>query len=140
MSYRQCIFGVTTKEMPGKKILGWVRNCMAEQASEGLKIPEVYLLLDDAARAKRAGVQLFMIGVREAGDRVLMRNPLFEYLVDTADGAGVLTLLHDDQRGVYRFERYARGSKPLIVSLLSDGPYLGETRAKLTVDYPQKDF
>jgi hypothetical protein len=52
----------------------------------------------------------------------------------------VLSLLHDDQAGVFLFERYARETKPLVVSLLSDGPYLGATKAKLTIDYPQRGF
>lgn len=139
MSYQQCIFGIATRRMPAHKVLGLVAECMADLAGQGLRIPATYVLLDGEARAKRAGVRMFAIGVRERGDRVLTRTPLFEYLYSVADDARVLTLLHDDQRGVYAFDLYD-SDLPSNVGLLSDGCYLGGSTRVLTVDYPQKGF
>ncbi len=55
-----------------------------------------------------------------------------------------VAVLHDDQQGVYLFERYvcAPGASDTTceLSIVSDGPYLGVARGTLTLDYPQRGF
>jgi len=48
----------------------------------------------------------------------------------------LVVLLHDDQHGVYLFERWSNGERDL--SILSDGPYVGTTSCQITVDFVQK--
>lgn len=139
MGYTQCIFGVPSECADEAKVLAAVRACMIDLASQGLRIPRTYVLIDSDTRARRTGLRSFIIGVREAGDRVLSRTPIFEMLYCT--DLPVVTLLHDDRRGIYLFERFDPQAEPRVAFLLSDGPYLGGSAASaLTVDYPQKGY
>jgi hypothetical protein len=141
MSYKQCIFGIPTERATEAEVLGLIQSCMADLASQGMRIPRVYVLIDSEARARRTGLRLFVIGVRERGERMLARGPLFEFLHTTGEGLPVVLLLHDGQHGVFLFERFDPDANPRRVQLMSNGCYLGGTALPhLTIDYPQKGF
>jgi hypothetical protein len=140
MSYKQCIFGIPTAAASEADVLALVRECMADLDSQGLNIPKIYVLIDSDVRARRTGLRTFMIGARDPGGRTLTRAPLFEFMF-SARRLPVVALLHDDQHGVYLFERYDPKASPRLVQIVSDGPYLGTNAPeRLTVDYPQKQF
>ncbi|HEY8380093.1 MAG TPA: hypothetical protein VIK91_26565 [Nannocystis sp.] len=139
MGYTQCIFGVPSDRADEATVLAAVRACMIDLVSQGLRIPRTYVLIDSEARARRTGLRLFMIGVREPGNRVLARTPIFEFLIYKK--LPMVVLLHDDRRGIFLFERYDPEAEPPMVRLMSDGAYLGGSGLRhVTIDYPQKGF
>jgi hypothetical protein len=141
MSYKQCIFGIPTERATEAQVLALVRACMADLAGQGLDIPRVYVLVDGDAHARKTGLRTFMLGTRGASPHMLTRAPLFEFMYCSRD-LPVVTLLHDDQHGVYLFEYFdPKSPPPRIARIVSDGPYLGtNVPERLTVDFPQKQF
>jgi len=139
VSYKQCIFGVPVEAASEAQVLARVGAAMRDLAGE-LELPDIVVAIDDDARAREIGVRCFIIGARPPRARQLTREPVYERLAYGEDEWPVVTLLHDDQHGIYFFKWFDPEATPRVVKLLSDGPLLGGQVDRVEREFAQKGF
>jgi hypothetical protein len=97
-----------------------------------------YVAISSDVDARRSGLRYFLLGLDDGVWDYWYKFELANFLEALAPWT-VVTLSHDDQQGVFFFERRS-GMTPKLAWLLTVGAHYGGSTARFTVDFPQKRF
>jgi hypothetical protein len=129
MSYRLCLFAVTA-DVELDLLVGTFAE-LADELRRENDYTAVYLATSSDAAARAEGLRWLYLAVEPASEGRVGRG----FFIDRWTGPPLFIAIHDDQHGIYAWQRVWKGRTE---SILSDGPIVGTSNVALTVSFPQR--